>query len=230
MKEIFKLGLALTIFATAACVALAFVYDATSRTIEARQAAATQASLASLLPEADNFENIESIASGAAGISIGKFYKATKNGALVGAAAEAAGAGFSDAITVLTAVGLDGKITGIRILAQTETPGLGAQAASPSYFVDREKGITFFGQFAGRKADGSLKTSKDGGDVEAITAATITSRAVTNIVNAAAKELSAFVAGQAESSAPSSSFDSLTTDCYADIDWRSAPSSAVGSN
>jgi electron transport complex protein RnfG len=46
---------------------------------------------------------------------------------------------------------------------------------------------TFYGQFAGMAADGSIKVTKDGGQVEAITAATITSRAAALLVNIAAE-------------------------------------------
>jgi electron transport complex protein RnfG len=74
-------------------------------------------------------------------------------------------------------VGADGNIVGVRILKDTDTPGLGAKAALPA----------FYEQFAGMTADGTIKVTKDGGEVEAITAATITSRAVSLLVNVSGK-------------------------------------------
>ena len=71
----------------------------------------------------------------------------------------------------------DGSIAGIQILScSNETPGLGANATNEE----------FYGQYAGKPGDGSLKVSKDGGEIQAMTGATITSRAVTNGVDAAA--------------------------------------------
>lgn len=79
--------------------------------------------------------------------------------------------GFSGDIVFLMGVDGDGKITGFQIIESKETPGLGTKAA------DR----AFWGQFVGRSLDGfKFKVKKDGGDVDAITASTITSRAVTH--------------------------------------------------
>ena len=65
----------------------------------------------------------------------------------------------------------DGKVTGVAVVSQAETAGLGAIVADKT-----EKGISFRSQFV--DAGGEVKVSKDGGTIEAITGATITSRAV----------------------------------------------------
>jgi electron transport complex protein RnfG len=88
-------------------------------------------------------------------------------------------------------VSAEGVITGIKILEHADTPGLGANAASPSYFVNRAEGITFYGQFAGKAVADPFEV-KD--DVIAITASTITSRAVTAAVKAAGKGVLAWLA------------------------------------
>ena len=77
-------------------------------------------------------------------------------------------------------VGVDneGNVLGISIVSHTETAGLGAVAAAST-----SAGEAFRGQFAG--TSGSVAVSKDGGALEAITGATITSRAVCAGVNAA---------------------------------------------
>ena len=79
---------------------------------------------------------------------------------------------------MMVGVGNDGKVLGISIISHTETAGLGAVAAA-----DTPAGQTFRSYFEG--ASGSVAVTKDGGTVEAITGATITSRAVCDGVNAA---------------------------------------------
>jgi electron transport complex protein RnfG len=87
---------------------------------------------------------------------------------------------------------VDGRIAGVRILEHKDTPGLGAKAASLSYYVDKEAGITFFGQFAGKSVNDPFDPKND---VIAITATTITSAAVSKAVQAAGRVLSARFAG-----------------------------------
>lgn len=74
-------------------------------------------------------------------------------------------------------------IKAVRILENKDTPGLGANAVSPVYYVNKEKKITFPGQFSGKLVSDAFEVRKD---VEAITASTITSRSISNIVKASA--------------------------------------------
>ena len=73
-------------------------------------------------------------------------------------------------------------MAGIRILALKDTPGLGANATNPVYFVNKSTRTTFPGQFSG-KALGDPFIVKQ--DVSAITASTITSKALTSIIKMA---------------------------------------------
>ena len=93
-------------------------------------------------------------------------------------AVEVVPSGFDGEITMMVGVDRHGKVTGISIISHTETAGLGAVAGA-----DNAKGEAFRNQFIGMS--GTLAVSKDGGEVDAITGATITSRAVTEGVNAA---------------------------------------------
>ena len=68
-------------------------------------------------------------------------------------------------------------ITGVEIISHGETSGLGANAATGS------TGEAFRGQFVG--LSGTLAVTKDGGTIDALTGATVTSRAMTNGVSAA---------------------------------------------
>ena len=72
----------------------------------------------------------------------------------------------------------EGNVLGISIISHTETAGLGAVAAA-----NTSPGEAFRAQFVGQS--GSVSVSKDGGQIDALTGATITSRAVCVGVNAA---------------------------------------------
>ena len=106
-----------------------------------------------------------------------KIYKATKDGEFIGAAVESSANGFGGALNVLVGFDKDGNIIDYSLLSHAETPGLGSKAAD--WFKKGQKGdIT--GKNPGK---GALVVNKDGGDVDAITASTITTRAFLNAVN-----------------------------------------------
>ena len=86
--------------------------------------------------------------------------------------------GFDNTITMMVGVDFEGKVTGISVISHTETAGLGAVAAAGT-----PAGEAFRGGFVGKT--GSVSVTKDGGEIDAITGATITSRAVCVGVNAA---------------------------------------------
>jgi len=177
-----KLGCILAIYAAVACVMLAFVYAGTSRIIAIRVEADQQAALKEIFPEADSFEPVDGLTSADSSVTIESAYIAKRNGETTGMALKLSRASYSGPIVLLAGVSVDKRITGVKIMEHSDTPGLGANAASPSYFVDRSKGITFYGQFTGKNVDDPFTVK---GDVVAITASTITSRAVTAAVKAA---------------------------------------------
>ena len=108
-----------------------------------------------------------------------KVYKATKDGEFIGAAVESAANGFGGTLTVLVGFDKDGNIIDYSVLSHAETPGLGSKSAE--WFKKGAKGdIT--GMNPGKAP---LTVSKDGGQVDAITASTITSRAFLGAVNKA---------------------------------------------
>jgi electron transport complex protein RnfG len=187
MKEILKLAFALMIFATVACVALAFVYASTEERIAENQSAKLNLALMDIFGKDAVFENIDGFP-GLDGDTV-KFaaaYAVKSGGAFTGIVLNASDQGFNDTITVLVGVDAGGRIAGVRILQNTDTPGLGANASSAAYFVDKPANTkTFYDQFTGMEADGNIKVTKDGGKVEVIAAATITSRAVSRVVNSA---------------------------------------------
>ena len=86
--------------------------------------------------------------------------------------------GFNGPVTLMVGVSREGTVLGLSVVSQTETAGLGAVCGAAT-----SAGQNFRGQFTG--LSGTLAVRKDGGTVDAITGATITSRAVTEGVNAA---------------------------------------------
>ncbi len=97
----------------------------------------------------------------------------------LGAAVESTVMGFGGDMKVLVGFGSDGRILGYTILQTSETPGLGMKA--DKWFQKDGKGNVI----GKSPADGELAVNKDGGDVDAITASTITSRAFLKAVNQA---------------------------------------------
>ena len=95
-----------------------------------------------------------------------------------GYAVEVTPGGFDNTITMMVGIDNQGNVLGIDIISHTETAGLGAVADAAT-----SAGEAFRSQFAGKS--GSVSVSKDGGEIDALTGATITSRAICAGVNAA---------------------------------------------
>lgn len=161
--------LAITLLLITACVAaaLAGVNAVTEGRIAAIKEANTQAAIEAVLPgggsevAADLSGNVKAVYASETGYAV-----------------QVTPSGFGGAIDMMVGVAKDGSVLGISVISHTETAGLGAVAAA-----DTSAGQAFRGQFAGMS--GTLAVSKDGGQVEALTGATITSRAVTSGVNEA---------------------------------------------
>ena len=98
----------------------------------------------------------------------------------LGAAVESTTGGFGGDLKVLVGFDPEGNILGYTLLEHAETPGLGAKA--DKWFQKGQKG-----DIIGKNPAEPLTVSKDGGQVDAITASTITSRAFLLAVNNAYK-------------------------------------------
>lgn len=171
---ILRLALTLLLITGAVAAALAEVNALTAPYIAAIQAEKTQRAIGQVLPEASAELTQQTVNQG-----IVKTLYTTE----AGYAVEVAPAGFDGEITMMVGI-VQGKVSGISIISHTETAGLGAVAGA-----NTSKGQQFRAQFEGQS--GTLAVTKDGGTIDAITSATITSRAVTEGVNAAL----AYVAG-----------------------------------
>ena len=156
----------------------AYVNQLTAGPIAEANAKALSDAIAVVVPGFDNnpAEAPETIELDGASYLI---YKATKGGEFIGAAVQSTANGFGGALTVLVGFDKEGNIIDYSLLSHAETPGLGSKAAD--WFKKGAKGdIT--GKNPGQAP---LTVSKDGGQIDAITASTITSRAFLNAVNAA---------------------------------------------
>lgn len=95
-----------------------------------------------------------------------------------GYAVQVAPSGFGGIIDMLVGIDREGRVLAVSIISHAETPSLGAVAAA-----DNGAGAAFRGSFIG--LSGEIKVSKDGGQADTITGATVTSRAVAAGVSAA---------------------------------------------
>ena len=168
----YVLRLALTLFLIAAGVAgaLSLVNSVTKPVIDKLNAEKTQQAIEAVLP--GGFDEMITDYADASGI-VSKVYKGANGYAL-----EVLPGGFDNTITMMVGIDNEGNVLGISIVSHTETAGLGAVAAA-----NTSAGEAFRGQFEG--TSGSVAVTKDGGELDAITGATITSRAICAGVNAA---------------------------------------------
>ena len=168
MNKIVKL--ALVLFAVSAIVAgvLGVVNELTYPVIDAQKQAKTAAAFASVM-QADRFELIDF--SNPDFPTVQTFHKAEGVGYVV----TSTFSGAQGNITLAVGVDNDFKCTGISVIEHSETSGLGANAASSG-----EVGVNFRQQFVGQGKDIALSSA--GGSIDALTGATITSRAIAEAV------------------------------------------------
>jgi electron transport complex protein RnfG len=180
-----KLGLILAAFAVAACVGLSLVYGATKDQIKVNQDKQLNESLKSIFPDASEFKDISQALAAAPGeVKLASAYVADRDGQILGVAVKASGPSYAGPVTALVGIGPDRRIAGVRVLISTDTPGLGLTATNPTYYVgDKTRKLTFPGQFTGKAVSDPFIVKQD---VDAITASTISSKAITAIVKAAA--------------------------------------------
>lgn len=174
----YNMACVLTGISLVAGVALASVNKMTTDTIQELNEKREQAAIAQVLGGGKvKVEKVDTIA-----INDNNFIvmNAGKKGVAV-KAVDPQNASFGGGLTIMVGISPAGKVLGYSVLETHETPGLGAKAAQ--WFQKGEKG-----DIIGRNLkEKELVVSKDGGDVDAITASTITSRAFLRAVNAAYK-------------------------------------------
>ena len=175
MRKVIILGLKLFLLAAVAGLALGVTNMVTSGAIAEQQVKAAEAARRAVLPSAEHFTQ-QTAPEGLKDAYAG--YDAS--GKLVGKTGTIVTKGYGGEIEITVGVDLSGAVTGVSVGGSSfsETAGLGARA----------KEAWFAEQYIGKSSPIALM--KDGGKIDAITSATITSRAVTTAVNNAVLALS----------------------------------------
>jgi len=169
IRKILKVGLTLMVYCLVSALVLAIVQAKTAAKISAQNSEKKFRAMKSVLPEADNFveKKVE------AGFVYFVGFKGADTSNPTGYIVETSSRGYSSDIVTLVGIDTTFRIVNIKILSQAETPGLGTKA------VEGPKGKLppFQAQFSGLTADEVL-LRKDGGKINSLTGATITSRAI----------------------------------------------------
>ena len=152
---------------------LGTVYAVTKAPIEASELQKVNAAIAAVIPA---FDNVPSEAVQA--VEGGEIYTATNGGETVGYAIKVVTGGFGGPLTLMVGFTPDGTVYNTSVVSHAETPGLGAKLV--------DENIAPRVQVKGKSpATNNLSVKKDGGEIDAITASTITSRAFLKGVGAA---------------------------------------------
>ena len=155
---------------------LGLVYNATKDPIAAAEKAKKTEAIKNVLPEFKELKDIN-VKSAMEDVELPFHLAYDNDGNFIGAAVETfTNKGFSGNISLMVGILKDGTVNNISVLQHAETPGLGSKMSEPS----------FKDQFNNKHADSfNFNVKKDGGNVDAITAATISSRAFCDAVNRA---------------------------------------------
>ena len=178
MESTFKnMALSLTIISLVASACLGFVYEFTKKPIELSVLNKKLNAIKQVVPEFTNNPNNDMYRLPTGDGDSLEIYPARKDSVIVGYAVNTyTSKGFSGNISLMAGFKPDGTIINISVLEQKETPGLGNKMTEPKFkdqFLDKNP------------AEFALKVKKDGGPVDAITAATISSRAFCDAVQRA---------------------------------------------
>lgn len=178
-KEIIKPALILFIVCAVVTGALAYVNGVTEPIIDENIRIAEQESLSKVLSDAEKFlepKSAEQLKAEGFEVSerIGKIYEAQKGGESIGFVVEVSTKGYGGAIKMFVGIDKTQSITGVLLMSHSETPGLGAKGAEPSF---RDQ---FLGAIPEKEFSVVKKNPKADNEIQAISGATVTSRAVTN--------------------------------------------------
>lgn len=175
-NSIFKIGINLTIACLLSGAIIAGTYSITAPIAAQERVNLKNRAMKELVAEAQTFQPIQGKSD---------WYAAQKDGKIIAYVVPAESKGYGGAIRMLAAVTPEGKMLDYKILGHNETPGLGDKAADPKF---RQR-------FAGKAAE-DMEVVKIPSDknIQALTGATITSRAVTKGIREAVEQVAAYVA------------------------------------
>ena len=170
-KEIIKVGLILFAITAISALLLAVANRVTAPLIEQNIKIKIEKSMKTVLPGADSFHEVQISAP-----MVEEAYIAKTGENVVGVCVVTKSNGYGGEVKVITGIDKDGKVTGVDILEHSETPGLGANATKPE----------FKAQYEGKTQNIEVsRGDASGNEINAMSGATVTSKAVTEGVNAA---------------------------------------------
>ncbi len=167
-----RFGVILMVICFIASLVLAFVYQLTQPVIAAQRSSEELALLKEVLPGADRFKDITKEGE--------TYFEGTYRNNIAGYVIRVNSKGYSGDIKMLVGIDRDGKIKGVSVLEHTETPGLGARIIEVK---SGEKKPWFLEQFREKKIE-----EMEFKNIQAITGATISSKAVLEGVKKKAEE------------------------------------------
>jgi len=175
MNEMIKMVVVLTILSVCSGLALAYVQTNTAAQIEINKLKFIKGpAVKTILGETSNDPIVDRFKIDENGFFVGKY-----DGTVKAVVFESSGKGFGGDVGIVVGVDLESdKIMGVRVTTHSETPGVGARAKTETTFVS---------QFKDQSLTGTFKVKSDGGQVDAIGGATITSRAVSAALTDASK-------------------------------------------
>jgi len=190
MGSTVRLIVALTITCLGSALALAAINSLTEEPIQEQKQLATMRAIKEVLPPFDNdpvaaTRQIRLAADEAGADTALTVYLGIKEGQISGVAFRVFGEGYGGLIYAMVGTDLQGQISGVKILEHQETPGLGAKIEE----------LAFTDQFKGKSLDNSvlvnglIAVKNDGGDLDALTGATISPRGVAQAASACLKIL-----------------------------------------
>ncbi|MBC7217498.1 MAG: RnfABCDGE type electron transport complex subunit G [Candidatus Caldatribacterium sp.] len=170
MSKILRVALALTVVCALAALGLSFVYVVTRGRIAEEAKRELNEALTLVFPEGEEFASLNLTSLGvlpeSKEVKFLEVYEAKKGGKREGLVVKVASTGYGGPIVLLVGVSTEeGVITGIKVLEHQETPGLGSNVAEEA----------FLSQFLGKPLSSSFTV---GEDIQAVSGATISSRAV----------------------------------------------------
>jgi len=155
---------------TAVCLVcsslLAGVYALTAKPIAETNAKILSESVKAVLPEGGELSEVKALEVGG---QPSEYYVSSVNGVPAAYAVKSTTIGFGGPLVLMVGITADGTVYNTSVLSHVETPGLGAKCNTDEHFMSQWKGFN--------PSEKILTVKKDGGDVDAITASTITSRA-----------------------------------------------------
>ncbi len=163
MKEAVRIIVPMVLVAVISAGLISLAYGFTKPYIDEKEKLMTDSMLKEIFPEMGSYTKEDN------------GYVILKEGQTIGKAVISTRFGYSSEIKMLVGLDNNDTVMGVRVIFQEETPGLGSRIAEPG----------FYSQFEGLKEE-DIKLKKDGGKIDAVTSATISSTAAVEAVRDAA--------------------------------------------